>query len=424
MVAMNLAPKFFAASLAVLMSLAAHAASVTVKPDIVVAQDGSGNFPSVQAALDSIPKGNTERKIIFIKNGTYNEHIRLENSFLTLRGEDRLKTRIVWEINDRRNDPNANSDRKGGASFNLVNASDIVIDNLTIDNPAKLGGKPIVVFSSGTGTRIVIQNADVTGLGGDTLSLWTRGLYYHRNIRVTGTYHFVGPRGTCYMADSLIECLGSVNNALFNEGMEEERQKFVLQRCQMISKVPVGLGSNFRDAAWYFIDCQFPDTLKPDGKIFIAQSNVNDPQPVSKMFKWATDRIYFANAKGPDYPWLKDNIDQSPAKNAAVVTAAWTFSGQWDPEGTVPPAVVGVTRGADVVSVTFSEAVTVKGRPTLALADGTTADYQAGSGTATLTFKPGSSAVPATLRLNGGAIIASIASAQLRGVTDSLPLEK
>ena len=158
---MNPALKIFAAFLIPLVDLTASAASARTAPDLVVAQDGSGNFSSVQAAIDSIPKGNTERKSFFIKNGTYGEHIRLENSCLTLRGEDRLKTRIIWEINDRRYDPNANADRKGGASFNLVNARDIVIENLTIDNPGKLGGKPIVVFSSGTGTRIVIQNADM-----------------------------------------------------------------------------------------------------------------------------------------------------------------------------------------------------------------------------------------------------------------------
>ena len=309
---------------------------------MIVAADGSGDFTNIQKAIDSVPSGNTERKIIFIKDGVYNEHIRLDNSFLTLLGEDRFKTSIVWEIIDPRNDPNGNADGKGMASFNLNNASDIVIDNLTIDNPAKLGGKPIVVFSSGTGTRIVIQNAEILGLGGDTLSLWTKGMYYHRNIHVTGTYHYVGPRGTCYLSDSLLECLAPVDNALFNEGMQDERQKFVLQRCQIISKVPFGLGSNFRDAAWYFVDCHFPDTLKSDGRIFIAQSNVQRPQPVSAMFKWATNRVYFANIKGPNYPWLADNIADSPAKNAAAITAAWTFGGQWNPEATNGPTLLAV----------------------------------------------------------------------------------
>ncbi len=406
------------------MAFGASAGSVPLKPDLTVAADGSGDFQSVQAAVDSIPRENTERKIIFIKNGTYTEKLRIERSFVTLRGEDRAKTRLVWEINDPRNDPKANADGRGIASFNLHNASDIVVDNLTIDNPAKLGLKPFAVFSTGTGTRIVLQNANILGLGGDTLSLWTRGLYYHRNIHVTGTYHFVGPRGTCYMSDSLIEVLGPVTNALFNEGMQDERQKFVLQRCRIVSKVPFGLGSHFRDAAWYFIDCEFPETLRPEGKIFVAQSNVNRPQPVSAMFKWGTDRVYFANAKGPDYPWLKDNLEKSEAKSAAEITAAWTFSGQWDPESTAAPVVIGVARSGESVTVTFAEPVTVKGRPMLTLADGKTAEYRTGSGTATLTFQgAGAAAAGAVLKLGGGAIVASQASAVLRVVPDSLKLQ-
>lgn len=397
---------------------------VPLQPDLTVAADGTGNFTTVQSAIDSVPKGNTERTVIFIRNGTYREKIRLETSFVTLVGEDRAKTRLVWEVNDPRHQPDANADRKGIASFNLHNASDVVIENLTIDNPAKLGGKPIVVFSTGQGTRIVIQNATITGLGGDTLSLWTRGMYYHRDLHVTGTYHFVGPRGTCYMADSLIECLGSVTNALFNEGMENERQKFVLHRCQLISKVPFGLGSNFRDAAWYFVDCQFPDTLREDGRIFIAQSNPQKPQPVSAMFKWATDRVYFANSRGPDYAWLRDNIEKSPARTAATVTAAWTFSGEWDPESAAPPAITATSRAGDRVNVAFAESVTVRGRPALLLADGATADYESGSGTGTLTFRAPTQAAPAQVVLNGGAILASQASARLRRLPDRTPLSR
>ena len=414
----TLALLFYAA----VFSAGCLAAAPQLGPDITVAQDGTGGFSSVQAAIDSVPANNTQRTIILIKNGTYAEHIRLANSFITLLGEDRHRTRLVWEINDPRNQPDGNADRKGIASFNLHNAHDIVIDNLTIDNPARLGLKPITVFSTGEGTRIVIQNAEITGLGGDTLSLWTRGMYYHRNIHVTGTYHFVGPRGTCYMADSLIECLGPVNNALFNEGMQDERQKFVLHRCKIISKVPFGLGSNFRDAAWYFVDCEFPDTLKPEGKIFVAQSNPQRPQPVSAMFKWPTDRIYFANAKGPDYPWLKDNIADSPAGKASAVTAEWTFSGAWDPENIMPPAVTGIVTAGQALNVTFSESVTVKGRPELILADGTAAAYKSGSGSTTLIFQAQSGAKATSLRLNGGAILASQASAKPRMVPDSLAL--
>ena len=396
-------------------------------PDLVVAADGSGDFTSVQAAFESIPRDNAQRVVIFLRNGTYREHLRLDRSFVTLVGEDRFKTRVVYEVNDRRYDPAANADGRGIATFNLLNASDVVIDHLTIENPAAKGGKPFAVFSSGTGTRVVIQNAEILGLGGDTLSLWTRGLYYHRNLHVTGTYHFVGPRGTCYLADSVLEVLGSVTNALFNEGTVDERQKFVLQRCTLTSKVPFGLGSNFRDAAWYFIDCTFPATLRADGKIFIAQSDVNKPQPVEKMFKWATDRVYFSGARGPEYPWLRDNLEKSEAKSAAEINSAWTFSGQWDPEGAQPPRVSQVVRVDERITVTFAEPVTVKGRPVVVDQAGNEAVYQAGSGTAALVFRaaaraPGSASI--RFKLAGAAIVASSASARPRVVPEGMTFGK
>ena len=59
------------------------------KPDLVVAADGSGDFKTIQAAVASIPKTNTERVVVFIKDGIYKEKIRVDASFVTLRGQSR-----------------------------------------------------------------------------------------------------------------------------------------------------------------------------------------------------------------------------------------------------------------------------------------------------------------------------------------------
>ena len=55
--------------LLVLATRAFALAPLPVKPDMVVAQDGSGDFTSVHAAVQSIPKDNHERKIILITEG-------------------------------------------------------------------------------------------------------------------------------------------------------------------------------------------------------------------------------------------------------------------------------------------------------------------------------------------------------------------
>ena len=61
--------------------------------EIVVAQDGSGNFKTIQEAVNSLPAtDNKTQRIILIKKGTYNEKIFIDKDFITLRGENRENT--------------------------------------------------------------------------------------------------------------------------------------------------------------------------------------------------------------------------------------------------------------------------------------------------------------------------------------------
>lgn len=43
--------------------------------EIVVAKDGSGDFTTIQDAINSIPTSNNDWKTIVVKNGIYNEHV-------------------------------------------------------------------------------------------------------------------------------------------------------------------------------------------------------------------------------------------------------------------------------------------------------------------------------------------------------------
>ena len=76
-----------------------------------VAADGSGDFATVQGALDFVPEGNKAPTTIFIHNGTYNEIIFLTGKDnLTILGEDRKQTIIAYPNNDRFNN-NAGGNR-------------------------------------------------------------------------------------------------------------------------------------------------------------------------------------------------------------------------------------------------------------------------------------------------------------------------
>lgn len=69
--------------------------------DAVIAADGSGDYSTVQAAIDAAPTGRTSPWLIFVKNGTYNELVRIPETkpFINLIGQDKEKTIISFAIN-------------------------------------------------------------------------------------------------------------------------------------------------------------------------------------------------------------------------------------------------------------------------------------------------------------------------------------
>ncbi len=83
--------------IAALMLLIVPSAAFAYTVNITVAKDGSGNFTTVQAALDSIPSNNSSRKIIYIKNGTYKEKIRVTKPYISLIGQSKDSTIITYD---------------------------------------------------------------------------------------------------------------------------------------------------------------------------------------------------------------------------------------------------------------------------------------------------------------------------------------
>src|SRR5262249_7930149 len=78
----------------------AHPPETSAKK-LTVAADGTGDFATVQGAIDFIPEGNTDAKTIFIKNGTYNEIVCFTGrSTRTSQGKDRKKPIAAYANNN------------------------------------------------------------------------------------------------------------------------------------------------------------------------------------------------------------------------------------------------------------------------------------------------------------------------------------
>ena len=89
----------------------AVAQTVTYPPRLIVAQDGSGNYNTIQEALNAIPLNNIKPVTLFIKNGIYKEKLLLDSSknFVTLIGEDKFKTILTYDDHTGKISPNGDS---------------------------------------------------------------------------------------------------------------------------------------------------------------------------------------------------------------------------------------------------------------------------------------------------------------------------
>jgi pectinesterase len=431
-------------------ALGAERASTAIPvlpPDLTVAIDGTGNFRTIQEAVASIPRANRERIIVFVKDGVYREKVRIDPSCITLRGQSRSGTRIEFAqgANEFRDQP----DDLGRAVIN-INGDDFVLENLTVQNThGVIGVHAFAVF--GRGDRTVIQDCDILSQGNDTLSLWRtgngqysedaaahtnpNGRYYHARLKVCGSVDFICPRGWCYITDSDITAVNPrAEAAMWHDGSRDRDMKFVLRDCRFDGVEGWRFARHHHDAQFFLVDCTFSKTMRdlaPKRVIYPldggtpTEADLKRNRDAEKSNLWG-ERFYFFNCHrvDGDYAWFKDNLATAPgAPQPSQITAKWTFAGQWDPENKSGPVVKAVFHQESRFEVTFSESVTVKGKPRLRLRSGNEIDYVSGSGSSTLRFdvaaKPDS--LPEKITLHGGAIIASEAAATLRPAQLTLP---
>jgi pectinesterase len=319
--------------------------AATEHANIVVAQDGSGRFHSIQEALNSVPENNRQLIIILIKKGVYVEKLFITRSHIALVGEERDSTRIVFaelrsnwtKAPNNRRDGTLDSADWGSAVVNIGSGvTDITMANLTVyNNYGSLYNSHDHQFAvrGFNATRIIFLNCNVLADGGDTMSLWDRadGMYYHANCYFEGWVDFVCPRGWCYITDSRFYG-HNLSASIWHDGSANKDQKFVIRYSQFDGVPGFSLGRHHRDAQFYLLDCIFSKNMG-DRPIYAPHNSPN-------LVPWVWgSRHYFSNChrEGGDFAWFNNNIATAEGTpSPEEMTAEWTFGGKWNPESEMP----------------------------------------------------------------------------------------
>ena len=157
----------------ILLCVAVFAAGTASASTVfVVAQDGSGDFRTLQAAIDAMKSFPPERITIRVKPGVYREKIVIHewNTRLSLIGESAADTVISWDDHFKRIARGRNS--TFFTPTMQVDADDFVAKNLTIENTAGDVGQAIALAVDAD--RAVFRNVRLLG-NQDTLYVTGEG---------------------------------------------------------------------------------------------------------------------------------------------------------------------------------------------------------------------------------------------------------
>lgn len=165
---------------------------VPAQQKMTVAQDGSGDHKTVQAALNAVPEGNTEPVRIFIKKGIYKEVIIVDatKNFIQLDGEDKNNTILSYNNHAGTKLPNGDTLNTWTCASFFVYGNDFSASNLTFENNAGFTAGQAVALRI-EGNRASFKNCKMVG-NQDVLFLSGSGVkHYFRDCYIEGTTDFI-----------------------------------------------------------------------------------------------------------------------------------------------------------------------------------------------------------------------------------------
>lgn len=176
--------------------------------NLVVAQDYSGDFATVQGALDSLPANNTSLGYVNVHNGLYTEIVEFKKNNVVLRGQSRNGTIIGYANNSTLN---ANTHTRMAMK---VNANNIALDNLTVTNATAqdFSQAEALMVESGA-AQIIVNNCNVDSYQDTILANISTSKAYFNNSLIQGDVDFIWGGGNLFFTNCEIRYLIRAANA-------------------------------------------------------------------------------------------------------------------------------------------------------------------------------------------------------------------
>jgi len=244
-----------------------------IKPNAIVAKDGSGQFKTIGAALAAYPKNLRGRYIIYVKAGIYDEYITIDKKTVNvfIYGDGPRKTIVTG----------SKSYTKGFGTMQTATFSAVgegfMAKSIGFQNTAGPQGHQAVALRVQS-DRSVFFNCRIDG--------HQDSLYYHahrqfyRNCVISGTIDFIFGYGAAVIQNSLIILRRPMDNQ-FNTVTADGRAErhlatgLVIHNCRIVPeqklavdrfKIPSYLGRPWKEySRTVIMESTIGDVIKPEG---------------------------------------------------------------------------------------------------------------------------------------------------------------
>jgi pectinesterase len=309
---------------------------------LTVAKDGSGDFTTVQAAVNAVPDGTMAT--IMIKPGTYREVVRIPatKTHLTLLGTTGNPANVVIDFDNASGTlkPDGTPFGTTGSATVTIAPNDFTARFITFSNSFLRAVHPEItatqaVAVKATGDRMLFDHDRFLGhqdtLYADTASTDVRGRQYYRNSTIVGDVDFMFGRATAVFDHDTITALdrGLSNNGFLTAAStrSDNPHGFLIAASTVTS--PAQPGTYFLGRPWHpsgdpnaIAQVVIRDTVLPAA---IKSTPWSDFSP----FSWRDARLFEFHNSGPGSGTGTDR-PQLTATQAAQFTVA-TYLGDWMP---------------------------------------------------------------------------------------------
>ncbi|AHF16652.1 pectinesterase family protein [Niabella soli] len=257
--------------LLIIIGLLITAISFASKPDFTVAADGSGDFKTVQEAINAIPDLRRTQTVVYIKNGVYKEKLTLPPNKINVKfmGEDVAKVILTFDdYASKKNRFGEEIGTSGSASF-FIYADNFTAEQITFQNSAGPVGQAVAVRVASDRVRFI--NCKFLGFQ-DTLYTYGNGAasrQYYRDCYIEGTTDFIFGAATAVFDRCRI--YGKKGGQYLTAASTPDTSKYgyVFIGCDIsgdAGKASYYLGRPWKPSArTVFIGCHLSDIIKPEG---------------------------------------------------------------------------------------------------------------------------------------------------------------